>query len=144
DGQVVVVAEAIGEHAYDGIATRTIAAFVERLVSIDSRKELEARLRSALEAANVVASVTGDDSPARSSGAVSLAALVFADGDALALNIGNPRWYGWRDGSLGQLTRDHCALSDLPDDRHAGKRSGPFARHYRNLLTQSLGSPFQP
>lgn len=58
--------------------------------------------------------------------------------DLFVAHVGDSRAYLFRDGQLGQLTRDHTVAQRMVDQKHID-RVEAAAQHLRNVLTQSLG-----
>jgi serine/threonine protein phosphatase PrpC len=63
--------------------------------------------------------------------------------DLFVGHVGDSRAYLFRDGHLGQLTRDHTVAQRLVDQKHID-RVEAAAQHLRSVLTQCLGDHARP
>ena len=71
-----------------------------------------------------------------------LTAATLVNGDVFMLHVGDSRAYLFRDGELGQLTRDHTLVQSLLDMGQLTPEQA--ARHpCRHVLTASLGGGSQ-
>lgn len=101
-------------------------------------RQLRQSLGEALNLANAAILSAARDTPGcKGMGTTVIAAALLPDRLVLA-HLGDSRGYGWREGRLRRLTRDHTWLQEEID---AGRLQGEQARQsgLGHLLTQALG-----
>jgi len=151
------VADGMGGHAAGEIASRLAAETVERVVaetsggngasppsSGDARQSDASRLRAGLvEASRRIADAMEHDATLRGMATTASALLVTNDGPAVVAHVGDSRIYLLRDGSLGQVTRDH---SWVEEQVRAGllDRRAALAHPWRNIVTRALSGAEHP
>jgi len=145
-----VVADGVGGNEGGEVASRiaveTFAAIVPGMVAGNDRNGPSSRgnsefdaLLSAVERANSAIREEGMRRPEISGMATTLTALLFKNGRAFLIHVGDSRAYLLRSGELRQLSSDHTLVSEYvrdglltPEEAHVSP--------YRHVITRSLGS----
>lgn len=141
---LIAIADGVGGNVFGEIASELVVSAISYLDDRIYGAEPDREMRQAAEYANsrLVAAIERD--PALLGMATTLTALRLDGPSVVALNIGDSRAYGVRDGRCQALTRDDSIVQDLLD---AGEISDDEAMRHplRSIVLQSLsGGPFRP
>lgn len=103
-----------------------------------ARKQLRRALNEALGLANAAILNAAQQTPGCQGMGTTIVAAAVLPGLLMLAHLGDSRAYGWRNGSLQRLTRDHTWLQEEID---AGRLQGDEARQsgLGHLLTKALG-----
>lgn len=150
----LVVADGIGGSEAGEQASRLAVSGLVRLVlqtpdwilRLDEQPLLDEVMRRAAERYEQVGRMMAAESqanPALTGYGTTLTVAFSVGRDLFVGNVGDSRAYLFRDGHLGQLTRDHTVAQRLVDQKHID-RVDAAAQHLRSVLTQSLGDHGRP
>lgn len=145
----LVVADGIGGSQAGEEASRLAIAGLVRLVlqtpdwilQLNDAAMLEEAMRRTAGWYEQVGRIMAEESqtnPALAGYGTTLTVAYSVGRDLFAANVGDSRAYLFRDGHLGQLTRDHTVAQRMVDQKHID-RVEAAAKHLRSVLTQSLG-----
>lgn len=136
--RLVAVADGVGGEAAGELASRLA---IQKLAGLDKRRlvhPLDREFTDAVADANAVISFAVSYEPGHAGMATTLTAVALSnDGRYLVANVGDSRTYLFRDGGLGQLTRDDSLVQELIDQ---GVLSESEARSHpqRSLVLRAL------
>jgi protein phosphatase len=140
-GQVVVaVADGMGGHKAGEVASALAIAALERALQEDQPSSSEDLLAYAAELGNrAIFEASAEDPDKEGMGTTLVCAVVNEEGNAVVVNVGDSRAYGYSSGQTVLITMDHTwvnqqVLAGEMSEREA--RVSPF----RNLLTRTLGN----
>ena len=145
DDSIVAIADGMGGHPGGAEASRTaVSAFLDEVLSLQPSERLDdGSLRQAvLRAHDAVRALGAADLELAGLG-TTLTGLVFLDGRAKIVHVGDTRAYRHRDRALRQLTTDHSLVEELVARRYV---DADQAANYplRHVLTSVLGASRQP
>ncbi|WP_353177351.1 PP2C family protein-serine/threonine phosphatase [Delftia acidovorans] len=119
--------------ALQSVATETPAANTPQ-----ARQELQQSLANALNLANAAILTAAQKTPGCRGMGTTIITAALLPGLLMLAHLGDSRAYGWREGQLLRLTRDHTWLQEEIDagriQDHEARQSG-----LGHLLTQALG-----
>jgi protein phosphatase len=132
-GQLMVVCDGMGGHAYGEVASKLGVKTVLEVYYEAAGPDREAVLKAAFEEANRRIYDQGHGNM----GTTGVAALLYRD-QLLIANVGDSRAYLVRDGRIEQLSHDHSLVAEQVQ---AGLLTQEQARtsHIKNLITRALG-----
>lgn len=138
--RLLAIADGMGGHAAGDVASRlAVQTLCDRLHGEpDSPCTPSARLRAAIETANIAIHLAAADSQQLGMGTTIVTAW-FVDGAVLVAHVGDSRLYRLRGDELVALTRDHSWVQDMIDrGLYTPERARTSPR--RNQLLRALGS----
>jgi PPM family protein phosphatase len=136
---LIVVADGMGGASAGELASAmAVEVVVRAFFSECDEPDLQVRLRSAVETANLEIHQKSEEDPECAGMGTTCTALVFCDGRACFAHVGDSRLYSIRAGDVERLTRDHTLLADLIE---RGKLTEAEARvdKRRNIVTRMVG-----
>ncbi|WP_138946516.1 PP2C family serine/threonine-protein phosphatase [Plantibacter sp. M259] len=135
-----VVADGMGGHERGEVASREVAAALERGIPIGMPTTTEAVVTTIVTANAVIRSIpTPNGVIGTTVAGLALVALSpQTDLHWMVFNVGDSRVYTWADGALRRITVDHSAVQELVD---AGSITEEEAREHpdRNIVTKAIG-----
>ena len=142
----MVVADGIGGSAGGEVASRLaletvfelahrVTSCVTAIVDLESQ-QIEQRVQAFVSEVQLSLQAYAEAHPATAGmGTTWTSAHVFSS-HAIVVHVGDSRAYLFRDGDLEQLTRDHTVGEEIARAGHPEDE----ARHFRHILTNSLGA----
>jgi serine/threonine protein phosphatase PrpC len=132
-GQLVVLCDGMGGHAYGEVASALGVQTILDTFYDDETRPPEEALRAAFEAANYAIYSQGRGNM----GTTGVAALL-SDRGLIVANVGDSRAYLVRGGQLSQISRDHSLVAEQVQ---AGLLTPEQARvsNIKNFITRALG-----
>lgn len=136
-----VVADGMGGHQNGALASRLI---VEEMLELPERSSLDQRLLDVRDCLYRVNRLLGHDITVTADRPDSImgstVVVLLAEGErAICVWAGDSRCYLWRSGRLFQLSRDHCLMQELIEEKQMSAEeaaSHPAAR----ALTRAVGA----
>jgi PPM family protein phosphatase len=113
--RLLAVADGMGGHAAGEVASALTIASIAELDTGRPPTDMVAALASAVSAANARLQEKIIANPATAGMGTTLTALLWSDGHAAVLHIGDSRGYLLRGGELYQITKDHTLVQSLVD-----------------------------
>jgi protein phosphatase len=145
---VFVVADGMGGHAAGEVASAIASKWIaDRLCGACDTMELEQiedRFRTAfVEAGREILRQAAEDTARLGMGTTATVLLLRQDGRYVVGHIGDSRAYLVRDGSIGQVTRDHSWVQEQVD---RGMITPEQAKNHpqSNIITRALGTEAYP
>jgi len=120
------------------VALQSVATEAPAANTPQARQELQQSLANALNLANAAILTAARETPGCRGMGTTIIAAALLPGLLMLAHLGDSRAYGWREGQLLRLTRDHTWLQEEIDagrlQDHEARQSG-----LGHLLTQALG-----
>jgi PPM family protein phosphatase len=114
--RLLAVADGMGGHAAGEVASSLTIASMAELDSEQPSSDMLTALASAVATANARLQEKIIANPAIEGMGTTLTALLWSDGHAAVLHIGDSRGYLLRQGELYQITKDHTLVQSLVDE----------------------------
>lgn len=137
-GHLFMVADGMGGHAVGELASKIAVNTVPHTFHKMNGKEIEERLKGALEAANAAINERGEQNHEFSRMGTTCSTLLLSSRGAHIGHVGDSRVYRIRGDRIEQLTFDHSLQWELLKQ---GTMSAEeiYLREPRNVITRSLG-----
>lgn len=132
------VADGMGGHQAGEVASAlAVTTFAERMQDISAKPH--DRLRRAVYAANLAIYDKAEENPGMAGMGTTLTGLLFENGEAHIVHVGDSRCYMLRNKALVQITMDHTLVEEL---LLKGAITPQEARNHpqRNVITRALGT----
>ncbi|MFZ4893411.1 PP2C family protein-serine/threonine phosphatase [Plantibacter sp. Mn2098] len=137
---VFVVADGMGGHERGDVASRELAAAVQRGIPIGNPTTTEAVVTTIVAANSVIRDIptAGGVIGTTVAGLALVTLSPQTDSHWMVFNVGDSRVYTWTDAELRRVTVDHSAVQELVD---AGRITEAEAAVHpdRNIVTKAIG-----